>query len=181
MHQWTKILTLMAGCIVPYRPFSHTCIRTWGRKRLARRIITVVQEHFVQGQIVMAAVSFIYAWRILELAILNLNCRLWQQTKCYLATKIFRFACGESQQKTFRMLRKYFKSLFLPSFVDHINQTCTVILFFVYSGECSFHNLTSFTNNSYIPSFRKFFHEKPSERYQRARVFMLRETGTNEL
>ena len=51
----------------------------------------------------------------------------------------------------------------------------------LYSGECSFHNQASFTNNSYIPSYRKFFHEKPSERYQRARVFMLRETGTNEL
>ena len=52
---------------------------------------------------------------------------------------------------------------------------------FLYSGECSFHDLMSFTNNSYIPNYRKFFHEKPSERYQRARVFMLRETGTNEL
>ena len=54
-------------------------------------------------------------------------------------------------------------------------------LLFLYSGKCSFHNQTSFTNNSYIPSYRKFFHEKPSERYHQARVFMLRETGTNEL
>ena len=52
---------------------------------------------------------------------------------------------------------------------------------FLYSGECSFHDLMSFTNNSYIPNYRKFFHEKPSERYHQARVFMLRETGTNEL
>ena len=30
-------------------------------------------------------------------------------------------------------------------------------------------------------AIEKFLHEKPSERYQQARVFMLRETGTNEL
>ena len=52
---------------------------------------------------------------------------------------------------------------------------------FLYSGECSFHNQTVYTNSSCIPSYRKFFHEKPSERYHQARVFMLRETGTNEL
>ena len=52
---------------------------------------------------------------------------------------------------------------------------------FLYSGKCSFHNQTVFTNNSCIPSYRKFFHEKPSERYHQARVFMLSWTGTNEL
>ena len=52
---------------------------------------------------------------------------------------------------------------------------------FLYSGECSFYNQTSFTNNSYIPSNRKFFHKKPSERYHQARVFMLRWKETNEL
>ena len=39
----------------------------------------------------------------------------------------------------------------------------------------------NFTNNSPIPSYRKFFHEKPSERYHPAKVFMLGWTGTNEL
>ena len=52
---------------------------------------------------------------------------------------------------------------------------------FLYSGECSFHNQTVYTNNSYIPSYQKFFHEKPSERCHQARVFMLGKTGTNEL
>ena len=52
---------------------------------------------------------------------------------------------------------------------------------FLYSGKCSFRNQTIFTNNSHIPSYRKFFHEKPSERYHPAKVFMLGPTGTNEL
>ena len=39
----------------------------------------------------------------------------------------------------------------------------------------------SLYNSSCIPSYRKFFHEKPSERYHQARVFMLSKTGTNEL
>ena len=32
---------------------------------------------------------------------------------------------------------------------------------------------SNFTNNSYIPSYRKFFHVKPSERYHTVKVFML--------
>ena len=51
----------------------------------------------------------------------------------------------------------------------------------LYSGKCSFYNQTTFTNNSHIPSHRKFFHVKPSERYHPAKVFMLGRTGTNEL
>ena len=43
---------------------------------------------------------------------------------------------------------------------------------FLYSGKCSFHNQTTFTNNSHIPSHRKFFHVKPSERYHPAKVFV---------
>ena len=39
----------------------------------------------------------------------------------------------------------------------------------------------NFTNNSPTPSYRKFFHEKPSERYHPAKVFMLGRMGTNEL
>ena len=46
---------------------------------------------------------------------------------------------------------------------------------FLYSDVCSFHNQTSFTNNSCIPSHRKFFHEKPSERYQQASVYVKRD------
>ena len=57
---------------------------------------------------------------------------------------------------------------------------CTVI-HFLYSGKCSFHNQTTFTNNSHIPSHRKNFHVKPSERYHPAKVFMLGRTGTYEL
>ena len=51
---------------------------------------------------------------------------------------------------------------------------------FLYSGKCAFRNQATFTNNSYIPSYRKFFHEKPSERYHQASVYV-RQTETNEL
>ena len=51
----------------------------------------------------------------------------------------------------------------------------------LYSGECSFRSQVAFTNNSHISSPLKFFHEKPSERYHQANVFMLGWMGTNEL
>ena len=98
---------------------------------------------------------------------------------------------NESKKQLFCMLKK-FVSLTELKFYCACRQLCFLFNFFcvkfcvplysfLYSGKCSFYNQTSFTNNSYIPSYRKFFHEKPSERYHQARVFMLRQTGTNEL
>ena len=60
-----------------------------------------------------------------------------------------------------------------------------VILVFLYSIFIQRQMLISqshdFENNSQIPSYRKFFHVKPSERYNLAKVFMLGRRGTNEL
>ena len=65
---------------------------------------------------------------------------------------------------------------------DQLNNTrCTVILAFYTEANVHFtiKQVLQIIHTSL--AIKKFFHEKPSERHQRARVFMLRETGTNEL
>ena len=47
---------------------------------------------------------------------------------------------------------------------------CTVMLTFYTAANV--HSANDFTNNSHIPSYRKFFHVKPSERYHPAKVFV---------